>query len=914
MPLVTPEEISRRRSLLGQSDVLRALAARLGRLVQPLGRSDIYLPDHKALLSRDGGVCVHDGARLEFDPQSPYHHRCPRCNTVHQGERHHRAWIWRYHLWLSERAVHLALLGALEDNDRYREIAFEILRSYADQYASYPNKDNVLGPTRLFFSTYLESIWLLQIVVAAWVLNGARESDGTRWIRVNAMVKESVELIGSFNEAWSNRQVWNNAALIAAGRWLGDHRLVTRGLDGRFGIRAQLTSRVSEEGLWYEGENYHFFALRGLLYAAALLRPIGVDLFGEGGPSGVLTEMFAAPLKTLLPDLTLPARSDSPFGVSIVQPRFAELWEVGWTFSGDERLAAILHELYGADVPDGDDAGFSELAEQERNLPPRKLRRERLGWKALLWLSTEPLPRVVSSWRRESRLLPGAGIAVLRTPPRRYISIECGRDAGGHGHPDLLHIALFWDTAFLLDFGTASYVSPSLSWYRSSLAHNVPLEVGVEQAARGGARGACVALDADRDWAWCRVVAQDLFGPDTEAIRTVVVGPSYVLDIVDIHADAQQQIELPIHPVDGFDESSLATVSPELSESASVDAAAPEFHDASTETVTVGNDRFVMHLPPRTGERLRMVWKPGPPPIDFGDGKPTPFVVRRASGPGTWVQCYAPRDGGIARVMAKKGHVTVEHRDSRRDRIKVRARSCSVTLGDGGTRRLSGTRPVRSAPRPGTHRRRRMWCPTVSSAPNIENWRDVVPTSALVRLGPRHYRRSELPHGASGPFSARVAVITWGTALWLVVDVEKASPQFRPANAPDPRLDNEMADIHSDGIQCYVHWQGWRGYVVVPEHGGGTVRISPVAGTPADCATVSGEWRPTDQGYVVILRIDLGRALRAGEAVPVNVIVNEMYADRERRAGQLALSGGGGWVYLRGDREDPFQAVLAVTQ
>ena len=30
----------------------------------------------------------------------------------------------------------------------------------------YPNKDNVLGPTRLFFSTYLESIWLLQLVVA----------------------------------------------------------------------------------------------------------------------------------------------------------------------------------------------------------------------------------------------------------------------------------------------------------------------------------------------------------------------------------------------------------------------------------------------------------------------------------------------------------------------------------------------------------------------------------------------------------------------------------------------------------------------------------------------------------------------------------------------------------------------------
>ena len=29
------------------------------------------------------------------------------------------------------------------------------------------------------------------------------------------------------------------------------------------GIRAQLTTAVTSDGLWFEGENYHFFALRG---------------------------------------------------------------------------------------------------------------------------------------------------------------------------------------------------------------------------------------------------------------------------------------------------------------------------------------------------------------------------------------------------------------------------------------------------------------------------------------------------------------------------------------------------------------------------------------------------------------------------------------------------------------------------
>ncbi len=40
--------------------------------------------------------------------------------------------------------------------------------------------------------------------------------------------------------------------------------------------------------------------------------------------------------------------------------------------------------------------------------------------------------------------------------------------------------------------------------------------------------------------------------------------------------------------------------------------------------------------------------------------------------------------------------------------------------------------------------------------------------------------------------------------------------------------------------------------------------------------------------------------------VPGSVsIINEMLPGRMRRAGQLVWSGGGGWVWLRGDRQDP---------
>jgi hypothetical protein len=44
---------------------------------------------------------------------------------------------------------------------------------------------------------------------------------------------------------------------------------------------------------------------------------------------------------------------------------------------------------------------------------------------------------------------------------------------------------------------------------------------------------------------------------------------------------------------------------------------------------------------------------------------------------------------------------------------------------------------------------------------------------------------------------------------------------------------------------------------------------------------------------------------RGGDVLGFDLLVNEAHPGRLRRAGQLVWSGGGGWVYLRGDRQDP---------
>jgi hypothetical protein len=45
--------------------------------------------------------------------------------------------------------------------------------------------------------------------------------------------------------------------------------------------------------------------------------------------------------------------------------------------------------------------------------------------------------------------------------------------------------------------------------------------------------------------------------------------------------------------------------------------------------------------------------------------------------------------------------------------------------------------------------------------------------------------------------------------------------------------------------------------------------------------------------------------VRPGEVIDFDLLVNRMLPGRMRRAGQLVWSGGGGWVWLRGDRQDP---------
>jgi hypothetical protein len=106
--------------------------------------------------------------------------------------------------------------------------------------------------------------------------------------------------------------------------------------------------------------------------------------------------------------------------------------------------------------------------------------------------------------------------------------------------------------------------------------------------------------------------------------------------------------------------------------------------------------------------------------------------------------------------------------------------------------------------------------------------------------------------------------------------------------------------VNGDGLQLHAKSGGaLAGWMLIPELGGGHVRVRTI-GTAAEApAAPSATWQRIGDGYRLVVELD-ARGLS-----DLDLIVNEMPRGRHRRRGQLVLSGGGGeFAYLRGDRQD----------
>ena len=903
--LVSADALRQRRDFA--AGPLAPLAMSLARDLEPLLRAPLFIPEEKAQLSRAGGRCERDGSLLEFDPFAPRHHRCPLCGTVYIGESHYRFWIYWYQLWLAERAVHAALLSALGAGPSLASLARRILLRYAELYPRYPNVDNVLGPTRLFFSTYLESIWLLQICVALDFLELSGDAEIGSKVR-ERLIEPSSAIIAEYDEGASNRQVWNVAALLAAYRSLGRDDAARRIVSSPSGLRFHLGHGLLEDGTWYEGENYHQFAHRGLWYGVTMAERAGFEL-----PSSLVRrfeEGFATPLLTALPDFTLPARRDSQYRISLRQWRYAEMFELGLARRDDRRLVGALARLYTDDVPRRPTGRDRSSAEAERNVPASALAREDLGWRSLLFARSVLPP--LESVAPESCLLPEQGLAVIRREQGSvYVALDYGHSGGGHGHPDRLNLLLAdGDARWLDDMGTGSYVDPSLHWYRSTLAHNAPLVGGRSQER---VHGELVAFEEQGTAGWCSARA-DGISPGVVVTRTIVAMSEYLLDVVEWEAEQDITLDLPIHldarivTLDGFPLGEFADLaSASLEGSTELEDGFRFVSDSARAAL-----RSEVSLQARSSTRMLRAWcggwgtfelwraaAPGPPP-PASPRQDHPFWLVRAAGREGEVHCvYAWSDAvqgvemtGSSTTTVNLGdgitHVHAPGDDGWRIEMFTNGARTGIDLGGLVPQRASRKGPPRSAETGGR-----------------EPATEIVLLEGEPRrfeLGEPHYRRSEEAWRDAGSPTADVALTWSGAELRVEIVVPRSDLTFVAADAEN-RWDNENADVNGDGVQLYVETShGRSAWMLVPDEDG--VRTRAIDGW-THARAVRATWHREAHGYVLVADVSLVDLELEDPHVAIDVVVNEKPAGRDRRRGQLVLSGAyGEFVYLRGDRHD----------
>ncbi len=884
---------------------LAGLATGLRAELQPLVDAPPQVPTAKALLSREGGRCARDGTLLRYEPFTELH-LCPRCGAEYTGGVHDRFRLYWHQLWLAERTVHAALLGVLLDDREACAVAITLLDRFAAQYLRYPNADNVLGPSRPFFSTYLESIWLLQLSIALDLLEtGARSSEvsalGAR-VR-DSLVAPSAALIASYDEGMSNRQVWNNAALVAAGILLGDRGMTERALYGASGLRAHLEVSLLADGSWYEGENYHLFAHRGLWYGVTMAEQEGLEL-----PAALVQrfqEGFAAPFRTLLPDLTYPSRRDSQYAISVRQPRFAESCELGLARAHDERLAGMLARLYDPGVPRGETHRASSSGDVERNWPGTGLSRADLGWRALLVARGElPLLRPVAL---RSDLLPAQGFGILRREETAlYLALDYGHSGGGHGHPDRLNVLFSQgDVRWMDDPGTGSYVDPSLHWYRSTLAHTAPL---VDGASQPRTNGELVAFADEDDAAW--ISAQARLAGDLFVRRCLVLADGYLVDTLRWRGQAPHEIALPLHgarivdaggaPLKGTPASLLGS-----------DGIEDGFRILRDSRLLLSGERaFVVQLRLDRDGRALQGWGLSPAGAEWwgamapgtpADPAPRPMLLQRASaaeGELATVWCW---DGRVASAARDVDGIVVTLASGERHRHRETEEGWRIEMQRGHDRRVL-VLPRRELPSSSAESTR-----LESSLELDASCPPPLHLPATLELGELHYRRSERSWDEAESPRALVTISRAGpAALEIRVEVPRSARAF-VAPGTENLLDNEPAAINGDSVQLYLEAGSVKGgWLLVPVAGTAEVFARTVDGWGAGLG-VTATWEPSATGYLLtaVVPIPAGTPTAA-----LDVLVNETAPGRARRRGQLVLSGARGeFVYLRGDRHDPDRLV-----
>jgi len=483
----------------------------------------IYISPLKQAYEYPNYDCVKHNVQLKYEEHSPFAHRCPVDGEVFRGEKYDAAWAGWYHGMLSRKLVEMGTIYQVSGDELYAEAVRDVLTHFAETYSKYPNRNNILGPARIFFGTLGESVFGTHVALGYDLVYESPCFSHRDHVKIrDQFLLPLADLATQFDETVSNRQTWYNNAVASIGLVTNTPELLDWAFNGKRGFLYQLASGLPKSGLWYEGPGYHFFTLEGFILIAEMARHHGLDLYGMEIAGHSIRKMFDAPLNFLAPDFTFPRIKDSGGG-SIFSPEKISKYEVGYACYHDDRYGQVLSHAY------------------EKSGIDRELE--------FFFVCNLELPKGEKSiYSHTGYNLDGNGFAILRDNTDgddKFLYLDYGIVGGEHGHPDRLSIGYYaFGQHWILDPLNQDYFKPNLqTWFRQSIAHNT---VVLSQSTQAWANG---HLNFFGETARLKVASgfsDQLYG-GALIRRTVALLGDYCIDICDVSAGDERIIDYPIH-------------------------------------------------------------------------------------------------------------------------------------------------------------------------------------------------------------------------------------------------------------------------------------------------------------------------------------------------------------------------------
>ncbi|MCD6238301.1 MAG: heparinase II/III family protein [Thermotogae bacterium] len=498
--IASEKSIEYARKLYKNSPWYKEMIDKMERDLREISQGRLLVPLERGIAFYE--TCPEDNTPLIFDPFDPSNRKCPKCGKNYTGFEYYLSWVRSFHFWLSEKAAQFGILYAIKGNERYSKPVIDIISQYSNLYLWYRHRDNELGPGRIFPSTYMESLWLGNLIIGLSLVKDSIDAEFINKVKDN-LFYPAVYTIMDYDEGMNNRQAMNNYGMGSVGFFFENPRIIEYSLEGPHGLFVQLENGVLDDGMWYEGNNYHWPTLKTLILLSEIANENGIKIY-EGKYGDILKKMFYSQIDSMMPDGTFPSRKDSEYARNLGD--YSSLYEIAYMRFMDEHLGKFLASIY-AKKSRSDNEWYSSFSMRE-DIPSRV------------------------NEKSHSILMPATGLAIFRSD-KVYSYLDYGYHGGGHGHPDKLHLTFVLDgVRFFEDPGTCNYLFKELFWYRSTRAHNTLIVNGKDQELYttgklrfyGNIEGfQVVSVQVDQGSAY----------PNSGFRRTFVLTDNYAIDVME---------------------------------------------------------------------------------------------------------------------------------------------------------------------------------------------------------------------------------------------------------------------------------------------------------------------------------------------------------------------------------------------